>query len=37
LGDLLDSEKSALGLKAATARWAKERARKKREGKRDVG
>ena len=28
-----DKEKSALGLKAATARWVKERAKKKRNGK----
>lgn len=33
MASMLDADKSALGLKAATARWAKERAKKKRGGK----
>lgn len=33
MGSMTDREKSALGLKAATARWSKERARKKRREK----
>lgn len=33
MASMLDADKGALGLKAATARWNKERAKKKRGGK----